>query len=922
LVGTAVLVVVVVLSALAWRIAESARTMMDAEALSRLRVEADMTVGLLESYAERLSKETIRLSDLLRAEYPGPFSLHPRESVTIANRRVAALRAGGRPVSLDFDAVDRLQRTTGVLATVFVRDADEFVRVATSVRTQSGERAVGTALARDSAVHRALISGQTFGGRARLFDRDYVTRYQPILDRGGEVIGALFIGLDIDAELRALKTRVRGVKVGETGYIYAIDAMPGAHFGDAVIHPAKEGKNLLGAKDTGGRAFIREMLDQRDGVIRYPWINAEFGETAPREKIVVYAYAKSWNWVIGVGSYAEEFYRGAVMLRNQVFGAAVAGIVILSLFLLVAVRRFVTRPLARASVVATEIAAGNLHVDVGRVGGDEVGRTLQALDDMRRSLLTRIEAERRVAEEALRVKVALDSCTTSVRIADPDGRILYVNAAMRESMRRVETEVRRRYPDFSAAQPIGQSVGVFYDDPERALARLRALDRTASSQLTIGTRHFDLHTTPVLDASGARLGTVGEWVDRTEQRRAEEDIARAVQGVARGDFSCVVPLDDKTGFLRQVAEGLNRIIGVCDQNLAAVAQILRGLAQGDLTREAQGNFEGRFGELQTEMKTSMLSLRELIGQIRESVESITTASRDIAAGNADLSRRTESQASSLEQTATSMEQLTSTVNQNADNAKQANQLVVGASDVAVRGGEVVRQVVQTMGAISESSKKIADIISVIDGIAFQTNILALNAAVEAARAGEQGRGFAVVASEVRNFAQRSAAAAKEIKTLISDSVNKVESGSRYVDEAGRTMEEIVGSVKLVTAIMAEITAASVEQSSGIGHVNQAITKMDEATQQNAALVEEAAAAAESLEQQAGMLSQAVSVFKLAEEGAEGSGGKMARRRPGTEHVAPSQVGNSDDAGVRQASAGNPKETRQGGRRRSYRGATG
>jgi len=295
-------------------------------------------------------------------------------------------------------------------------------------------------------------------------------------------------------------------------------------------------------------------------------------------------------------------------------------------------------------------------------------------------------------------------------------------------------------------------------------------------------------------------------------------------------------------------------------------QAAQKLATGDLTAELKVERDDEIGRLMAAINGIGQGLATVVSNVRSGSETINVASREIAIGNADLSSRTESQASSLEETASSMEELTSTVRQNADNARQANQLVNSASELAIRGGQVVGNVVQTMGSIKESSGKIVDIISVIDGIAFQTNILALNAAVEAARAGEQGRGFAVVASEVRSLAQRSASAAKEIKQLISDSVGKVDVGGKLVDEAGATMNEIVTSVKHVADIMGEITAASQEQSAGIEQVNQAITQMDEITQQNAALVEQAAAAAESLQEQSESLSQAVSVFKLAGDG--------------------------------------------------------
>jgi methyl-accepting chemotaxis protein len=323
---------------------------------------------------------------------------------------------------------------------------------------------------------------------------------------------------------------------------------------------------------------------------------------------------------------------------------------------------------------------------------------------------------------------------------------------------------------------------------------------------------------------------------------------------------------------RRIKRALDKAIGVAEQ-----------IAAGDLTVTITLDSKDETGQLLESLKDMNSGLAKIVGEVRNGADSIATATEQIAAGNADLSQRTEEQASALEETASSMEELTSTVKQNADNAQQANQLAINASGVAVKGGEVINKVVRTMESITDSSRKISDIIGVIDGIAFQTNILALNAAVEAARAGEQGRGFAVVAAEVRSLAQRSAAAAKEIKSLIEDSVGKVQDGSRLVEEAGQTTQEIVTSIKRVTDIMAEISAASLEQSSGIEQVNIAITQMDDVTQQNASLVEQAAAAAESLEDQALQLVQVVTRFKL-EEAHQPAPPHKEKRRHGMEQA--------------------------------------
>ena len=370
--------------------------------------------------------------------------------------------------------------------------------------------------------------------------------------------------------------------------------------------------------------------------------------------------------------------------------------------------------------------------------------------------------------------------------------------------------------------------------------------------------------------SNAYVAAISEF-EKFQQGLYSASIARVQNNAANGRLILIVgsALALLLGSLSAIV--LGRSITTPLQHAVRSA---RAIAEGDLTQAIDSSGRDEAAELLQALQTMQANLVSMIGNVRQGTDSIATASSQLASGNNDLSARTEKQASALQQTAASMEQLTSAVRQNADNARQANQLAVSASSVAVQGGAVVSQVVDTMGAINASSRKIADIISVIDGIAFQTNILALNAAVEAARAGEQGRGFAVVASEVRSLAGRSAAAAKEIKELIDESASKVSAGTALVGEAGKTMDNVVASIQRVTDIMGEITAASQEQTTGIEQVNQAVIQMDQVTQQNAALVEEAAAAAQSLQEQASGLARTVSAFKL--QPGSGSGGGGAR----------------------------------------------
>jgi len=486
----------------------------------------------------------------------------------------------------------------------------------------------------------------------------------------------------------------------------------------------------------------------------------------------------------------------------------------------------------------------------------------------------RQDAEQVFAAENARIRAALDNVTTNVMIADNDRNIIYMNTSVTDMMQRAESDIKKALPNFNSRNLVGNTIDVFHRNPAHQRDMLAALRTTHRTEIKVGGRTFSLVANPVFGPNGERLGSVVEWKDRTDEVSVEAEINDLVLGASQGDFTKRIALEGKTGFFRNLGEGINQVVGTTESGLKDIGVVLSAMSEGDLTKTITTEYSGLFNELKVSCNTTVSSLTTMLGQIRDGSATIHSAVGEIAAGNADLSSRTEEQASSLEETASSMEELTSTVKQNADNARQANQLAVSASSVAQRGGEMVGAVVNTMAAINESSRKISDIISVIDGIAFQTNILALNAAVEAARAGEQGRGFAVVAAEVRNLAQRSAGAAKEIKSLIEDSVDKVEGGNRQVEQAGVTMSEIVQAIKRVTDLMSEIAAASEEQSSGISEVNTAVTQMDEVTQQNAALVEEAAAAAESLSEQADLLADAVAVFKFSDEG-----GSVAPRRP-------------------------------------------
>ncbi|SOO31371.1 Methyl-accepting chemotaxis protein [Xanthomonas phaseoli pv. phaseoli] len=598
---------------------------------------------------------------------------------------------------------------------------------------------------------------------------------------------------------------------------------------------------------------------------------------------------------------AEKVHATSVTLTLVVLLIGIAG----GLGLAFLFARSIVKSMRSAVTTATEIAGGKLDGQINVQGQDEVGELMRSMQRMQRDLKERIERDQEIADENLRIRTALDKSSTGTFITDPERVMIYANDAFKKIVAQYESSIRLASPEFDASKVIGQHIsylGLSDATVRKAIAALER-DGVTSFEERFGEVVLAQTVTSIKNEQGETSGEVCEWRDRTIEVQVEEEVARIVRAAASGDMSGRVETDGKQGFFLQLAQQLNGLLDANAGSLEQISTLLSALSRGDLTVRMHGEFSGVFAQMRDDANATAEQLADIVGRIKLSSTAINSAAGEIASGNSDLSHRTEQQAANLEETAASMEELTSTVKQNAESARQANQLAIGATGVASQGGEVVSQVVTTMSGIEASSKKIADIISVIDGIAFQTNILALNAAVEAARAGEQGRGFAVVASEVRTLAQRSAGAAKEIKGLIDDSVHKVAEGSALVRKAGATMADIVASVQRVTDIMGEISAASQEQSSGIEQVNQTITQMDETTQQNAALVEEATAAARAMEEQAQQLTEAVAVFKVAAQAPVARQLSAIARAPANARFAPRQA-----ARVTPAAASPPRST--------------
>ena len=480
--------------------------------------------------------------------------------------------------------------------------------------------------------------------------------------------------------------------------------------------------------------------------------------------------------------------------------------------------------------------------------------------------LARAEQDKRIADDNAGIRMALDVCNTNVMMADNDFNINYMNQAVNSMMSIAEDDIKAVLPNFNASTLLGKNMDTFHKNPNHQRSMLAELRSPYIGEIVVGLRTFSMVATPIFNEQDERLGTVVEWEDRTVEVGIEKEMDTLIMSANNGDLSKRLALEGKSGFFKSMSEGLNTLMDSTEVFVGDIGLVFESMSQGDLTQTINSEYKGEFERIKQNANNTISKMSEVLTSITTASSNVATSANEIEQGADDLSRRTESQASSLEETASSMEELTATVKQTAENALQSTNKATEAKGKAEEGGGVVQGAVVAMSEILTASNKINDIIGVIDEIAFQTNLLALNAAVEAARAGEQGRGFAVVAAEVRTLSQRSAAAAKEIKNLIRDSVSKVEQGSELVNKSGQVLKEIVDAVDNVAGMVSEVSIAAAEQNSGIAQINQAVAGMDEMTQQNAALVEESSAASRSMSEETKSMNDLIMFFRMDNNG--------------------------------------------------------
>jgi methyl-accepting chemotaxis protein len=544
------------------------------------------------------------------------------------------------------------------------------------------------------------------------------------------------------------------------------------------------------------------------------------------------------------------------------WASAVTLVMLILLSLLVHER--LTKPMNRLAAAMRKARRGDLNVVVSDNNRrDEIGtmaRVLVRYIEAGKADEVKQQQERVLANENLRVRMALDSVTGCVMIIDTQGKLVYVNNALVDKFKAEEVQFSESVPNFNANNLLNTNITSLLTDPLHQ--NLSSLTSTHKSNVDFSALTFSIEINPVVNGEGSRLGCILEWEDLTEEIDAERQIESLISKALDGDLKARIDSNSFAGFQLVVAKGINRMLDTVIEPVNETQRVLEAMAGGNLSVHMEGSYKGEYARLQTSLTTTLNKFNEAVSKIRNAGNEISVRSHEISNSNMSLSNSTTEQAISLEQTATSIEELTATVQQNADSAGQADEIAKATSEAASSSGKIAEQTAQAMLEISASSKQIAEIVSVIDNIAFQTNLLALNASVEAARAGEQGRGFAVVAQEVRNLAQRSADAAKDIKQLIEVSVDKIQVGTDLAQKSAVSMGQIVDTITQVSSIVTEIAGASKEQSEGILQVNKAIEQIDQITQRNAAQVEETAAATDSMRQHSDEMMSLMEFFHI------------------------------------------------------------
>ncbi len=511
--------------------------------------------------------------------------------------------------------------------------------------------------------------------------------------------------------------------------------------------------------------------------------------------------------------------------------------------------------------LADQIASGNLDYNAKQSVTQPAG-IFAAMLAMQRKLKAMMVSERATAIETGRLKCALDNVSTSVMVTDKNYQIIYMNKTAVELFHDCEQSIQKQIPSFNADTLVGSNIDQFYSDPEHQRQILDQLTTTFSNEIQITDKIFKINTSPVIDENEGKLGIAAEWTDRTQEVFVENEIQSIVEKAKQGDLKPRISLAGKNNFFQHLGLAINELININQHVIEDVTRVFSAIASGNISETIDTNYQGAFEALQQDANATVKKLGEVLAKIKTGADSVQSVASEITLGTGDLNERTQSQAASLQETAATLEELTSTVKMNAENAQHGNSLVANACELAANGGNVVNHAISSMKAINDSSDSISNIINVINEIAFQTNLLALNASVEAARAGDQGRGFAVVAIEVRSLANRSAKAAKEIKTMIKESNLKIKEGTQWVNQSGKVLNKIVVAIKQVSSITEEIAAASDQQSSAIDQINRAVSQMDHITQKNVSLVEQTASSTTSMNQQAKELHQVISFFHI------------------------------------------------------------